>query len=275
MMKYLGVWLLAAMLAGCQSVPPPAASTDANSGGITGTVVEQGEWGLSVVDIRHDVTCPAHCQVTVTPNIVVPDVHDGSGMEGPPPGWPGPPDYPGDSPTPPHDVAPGGYKFCELYVLMGDLYMCGKPPRCPGAIFSPKYQRFLELSAVSYGAPCRMALFKPHVVKPVPELTLVAGTKLVPPSTPPPILDPPPPPYPRATLQVGDRILNADLVTVVFPQTLRVDSNGYLVGSLALFSAPTKINVAIRGSNPNGSAELRFTINLVAAGDSRRPARTE
>lgn len=269
MKENLGVWFLAAMLAGCQSVPPPAATTDANSGGITGIVVEQGGRGLSVVDIRRDVTCPAHCQVTVTPNIVVPDVYDGSGMEGPPPGWPGSPDYPGESPTPPHDVAPDGYKFCELYVLMGDLYMCGEPPRCPGPIFSPKYQRFLELTAVSYGTPCRMALFKPHVVKPVPELTLVAGTKFVPPSTPPPILDPPPPPppYPRATLQVGERILNAGLVTVDFPQTLRVDDDGYLVGSLALFSAPTKINVAIRGSNPKGSVVLRFTINLVPAGE--------
>lgn len=164
-----------------------------------------------------------------------------------------------------HDNPPGGYKFCELYALTGDLYLCGKPPHCPGLIFSPKNQQLLEVTVTTFGKACDLKLFKPHVVKPVSELTLVEGTEFVPlspphlPGTPPP----PVPPHPRAALQVRDHILNAGLLTVGFPQILHVDEEGYLVGRLAGFSAPTKINVVLHGSNPKGQVDLRFTINLV------------
>jgi hypothetical protein len=163
-----------------------------------------------------------------------------------------------------HDDPPVGYKFCELYVLTGDLYLCGKPPKCPGPIFSAKYQQLLEVTVTKFAAVCDSKQFKPHAVKPIPNLTLVAGTEFAP-ISPPSQGTPPPPTHPRVTLQVHEHILNADLVTVDFPQVLRVDEQGYLVGSLALFSAPAKINVVLRGSNPNGTVELPFTIDLVPA----------
>lgn len=267
-MKEICGGLLAAILAGCQSMPSRVPASHTNPTVALGLEVEQRVSGLTaMMPVRRDVTCPTSCHLTMTPNVIIPLVYDGSGVDGPQPGWPDPPDGPGN-PTPPHDDAPGGYKFCELYALRGDMYLCGKEPQCPGQIFSPKNQKLLEVTMTTFGATCSLTLFKPYVVKPVTELTLVAGTKFVPLSPPPPPGTPPPPAptYPHATLQVREHFLNAPLVTVQFPQILRVDNQGYLVGSLSLFSAPTQINVALRGSNPKGEAELRFTINLVPAG---------
>jgi len=254
-----GMLLLAANLAGCQSVPSGEPASEAKPE-VHGLEVDQGASGLTVLPIRRDVTCPTSCPVSMAPDVITPLVYDGSGVEGPPPGWPGPPD--GPDPPPAHPPHEDGYKYCELYALTGDLYLCGKPPKCPGLIFSPKTQQLLEVTVTSFGVPCDIKLFKPYVVKPVSELTLVAGTEFV-----PLLPQPPAPTHPCATLQVRERFLNAGLVTVDYPQTLRVDERGYLVGSLALFTAPTKINVVLRGSNPKGDAELRFTINLVPAGN--------
>lgn len=268
--------ILLTFVAGCQSPPHGEPEPEQKPTLASGIKVEKSPNGLEVVSPLRDVVCPAKCNLSSPTEVILPVVYGGSGEQGPPPGYPQPPEDGPDSPKPPHD--PGDHGLCRLYAVTGDLYRCDgpayPPPLCPGLIFSPQSHEFLD-ATMTYGNSCKRSLFKPYLVRPISEMTLKAGTVFVSDKdteVPPPLPAPPSPPIPQKNpptkkLNVYKHIVNADLQTVEFPQILRVDDYGFVVGSLAPFSAPTKINFQVRGRNPKGSVLLEFPINLVPEGE--------